>query len=102
MFQGQDEGRQRLLVTQARQRVDDLLSRAEAATRHSLTLYRERLRGLTGRLVGVSPLGTLERGYAIVHHRETGAVVRSVEQVAPGDTLAIRVTDGEIEATAES
>jgi len=87
-------------LAQARQRVDDLLGRAEAAVRHSLTLRRERLGGLTGRLAGVSPLGTLERGYAIVRHRGTGAVVRSVAQVASGDALGIRVTDGEFGATA--
>jgi exodeoxyribonuclease VII large subunit len=85
-------------LAQARQRVDDLLARAEAATRHSLTLNHERLAGLGGRLASASPLGTLERGYAIVRRRETGAVVQSVEQVTPGDTLDIRVTDGEFEA----
>jgi exodeoxyribonuclease VII large subunit len=87
-------------LAQSRQRVDDLLGRAGAAVRHSLTLRRERLGGLTGRLMGVSPLGTLERGYAIVRHRETEVVVRSVAQVAPGDALGIRVADGEFEATA--
>jgi exodeoxyribonuclease VII large subunit len=81
-------------LTQARQRVDDLTGKAEAAIRHSLTLHRERLRGLSGRLAGVSPLGTLERGYAVVRHRETSAVVRSVAQVAPGDGLDVRVSDG--------
>jgi exodeoxyribonuclease VII large subunit len=85
-------------LVQARQRVDDLLARAEAATRHSLTLDRERLAGLGGRLTSASPLGTLERGYAIVRRRGTGVIVQSVEQVTPGDTLDIRVTDGEFEA----
>jgi exodeoxyribonuclease VII large subunit len=87
---------------QARQRVDDLLGRAEAALRHSLALRRERLGGLSGRLAGVSPLGTLERGYAIVRHRETGSVVHSVEQVSPGDTLGVRVVDGEFETEVSS
>jgi exodeoxyribonuclease VII large subunit len=88
-------------LTQARQRVDDLLSRAEAATRHALVLRRERLSGLSGRLSGVSPLGTLERGYAIVRHQEAGTIVSSVEQVAPGDVLNIRVTDGDFGAKVE-
>ncbi len=87
-------------LAQARQRVDDLLSRTEGAARHDLSLRGERLGGLIGRLAAVSPLGTLERGYAIVRHRETDAVVRSVAQVAPGDTLGVRVADGEIEAQA--
>jgi exodeoxyribonuclease VII large subunit len=87
-------------LTQSRQRVDDLVGRAEGAARHSLALHRERLGGLTGRLAAISPLGTLERGYAIVRHGETDAVVRSVAQVAPGDALTVRVTDGEFGATA--
>jgi exodeoxyribonuclease VII large subunit len=87
-----------LQLVQARQRVDDLLGGAQAALRHDLALRRERLGGLIGRLAGVSPLGTLERGYAIVRHRDTEAIVRSVGQVASGDTLDIRVVDGEFEA----
>jgi exodeoxyribonuclease VII large subunit len=87
-------------LIQSRQRVDDLVGRAEGAARHSLVLYRERLGGLTGRLAAISPLGTLERGYAIVRHGETDAVVRSVTQVAPGDALTVRVADGEFGATA--
>jgi exodeoxyribonuclease VII large subunit len=89
-------------LAQARQRVDDLLSRALAAVRHSTALRRERLGGPLGRLMGVSPLGTLERGYAVVRQRATGAVVRSVEQVAPGDALGVRVADGEFEAEVSS
>ncbi len=88
-------------LAQARQRVDDLLGRAEAAVRYSLTLRCERLNGVMGQLAGVSPLGTLERGYAIVRHREAGDVVRSVERVAPGDALTVRVADGEFEAEAK-
>jgi exodeoxyribonuclease VII large subunit len=89
-------------LAQARQRVDDLLGGAQAAVRHDLALRRERLSGLMGRLAGVSPLGTLERGYAIVRHQETGDVVCSVAQVALGDTLAIRVADGTFEADVSS
>jgi exodeoxyribonuclease VII large subunit len=87
-------------LTQSRQRVDDLVARAEGAARHSLALHRERLGGLAGRLAAISPLGTLERGYAIVRHDETDAIVRSVAQVAPGDALSVRVADGEFGATA--
>lgn len=87
-------------LAQARQRVDDLLNRAEAAMRHSLLLRHERLNGLVGQLAGVSPLATLERGYAIVRRRDTGAVVSSVAQVTPGDALAVRLADGEFDAVA--
>ena len=87
-------------LAQARQRLDDLLGRAQVGLSHGLALRRECLSGLAGRLAGVSPLGTLERGYAIVRHRRTGAVVHSVAQVAAGDALGIRVADGEFEAEA--
>ena len=89
-------------LAQARQRVDDLLGRVEAAMRYDLAVRHERLNGMTGRLAGVGPLGTLGRGYAIVRHRQTDAVVRSVAQVAPGDALDIRVADGEFRADASS
>ncbi len=87
-------------LAQARQRVDDLLARADSAMRHSLILRRERLDGLSGRLASISPLATLERGYAIVRRRDTGAVVQSVAQVAAGDALSVRVADGEFGAAA--
>ena len=88
-------------MTQARQRADDLLCQAEASVRHSLALQRERLSGLEGRLTSVNPLRTLERGYAIVRHSESGEIVQSVKQVAPGEALDIRVADGEFEAEAK-
>jgi exonuclease VII large subunit len=43
-------------------------------------------------------MGTLDRGYAIVRSRKTDNVVRSIEQVAAGDRLGIRLVDGECEA----
>ncbi|HDD24192.1 MAG TPA: exodeoxyribonuclease VII large subunit [Chloroflexi bacterium] len=85
-------------LAQSRQRVDELSSRSETLLRHRLALHRERVRGLAGRLKAVSPIGTMERGYAIVYRRDTGDVVRSVEQVAAGDLLRVQVGDGEFEA----
>jgi exodeoxyribonuclease VII large subunit len=85
-------------LAQARQRVDDLLNRARSVVHHDHALRREQLGGLTGRLAGVSPLGTLERGYAIVRRREQDTIVCSVKQVSQGDALAIRVADGEFGA----
>jgi exodeoxyribonuclease VII large subunit len=55
---------------------------------------------LAARLEALSPLATLERGYAIVRRVESGRVVASVEQVVPGDALTVRVRDGEFGVTA--
>ncbi len=86
------------LLAGYRQRVDELSRAAVLAWTHQLTLRRERLAGLRGRLEAVSPLEVLGRGYAIVRHGETGEVVRGVAQVARGDPIAVRVQDGEFEA----
>ncbi|MFN3762543.1 MAG: exodeoxyribonuclease VII large subunit, partial [Anaerolineae bacterium] len=66
-----------LRLAQARQRLDDLTERAGRAIRHQIAVRRERLAGLAGRLEGVSPLATLERGYAIVRRAADGLIVRS-------------------------
>ncbi|MCX7681794.1 MAG: exodeoxyribonuclease VII large subunit [Anaerolineae bacterium] len=85
-------------LAQARQRIDDLCTRAATALHHQLALRREQVAGLAGRLAGVSPLGTLERGYALVRRRDTRALVRSVTAVRAGEALTIRLADGEFGA----
>lgn len=81
-----------------RQRLDDLNERAAAQMQHALALRRERLRGATMALSGLSPQATLERGYAIVRQVERDEVVRDAGQVAPGDRLEVQVRRGRFEA----
>ena len=66
------------------------------------TLERQRLTlGQVGRaLHAVSPLATLERGYAIVFDAQD-KVVRSATGVDDGDALRIRLAAGELAARAE-
>jgi exodeoxyribonuclease VII large subunit len=84
-----------------RQQIDDVMRSTLAGLKHSLALARERLRTLDSQLQTLSPLATLERGYAIARHLGTGKVVRSVAQVAAGDRLEVRVSDGQFESTVE-
>jgi len=81
-----------------RQRIDDLMHSALAGLKHRLALARERLRALDSQSQTLSPLATLERGYAIARHLGTGKVVRSVAQVVAGDRLEVRVRDGQFES----
>jgi exodeoxyribonuclease VII large subunit len=81
-----------------RQQVDDLSQRGGRALAHTLALRHAGLAGLQARLAALSPLATLERGYALVRKEDTGAVVRSVGQVSTGEGLTIRVADGEFDA----
>lgn len=78
-------------------------SRAQAnermvlAMRQRVNEARKTLASLTQRLEALSPLGVLERGYAIVLGPE-GQAVRQATDVKPGDALDIRVHRGELTA----
>lgn len=82
------------LIAQRRQQVDERVRAASRSLHRDLALWRERLDGLHGRLLALSPLATLERGYAVVHRQDDGRLVRSVTQIEAGDGVAVRVTDG--------
>ena len=59
-----------------------------------------RLRGLGRALASVSPLATLGRGYAIVRDAE-GRIVRSSDEVRPGDELETRLGRGSLRVRVE-
>ncbi|AKT51331.1 exodeoxyribonuclease VII large subunit [Arsenicicoccus sp. oral taxon 190] len=82
------------LVEQRRAELDRLLDKATHRVAGSVHRDRARVSGLAGRLRALSPLGTLERGYAVVQHRD-GSVVTDREDVQPDELLRVRVTDGD-------
>jgi exodeoxyribonuclease VII large subunit len=77
-----------------------LYARLRAAALARLHLARERLSPLVRTLNAVSPLATLERGYAIVS-RVSGAIVRSAAEVSPGMPIEVRLAVGRIRAKVE-
>jgi len=79
-----------------RQRLDELTRRGNAAQAHRLELAAEKLGGLESRLLALSPLAVLGRGYAVVTINKK--VVFSKSQVREGDSLKVRVRDGEFDA----
>lgn len=85
-------------VAAGRRLAGELGDRAGRAVGHGLALRRAGLAGLQARLAALSPLATLERGYAIVRRQDTGQVVRQVGQVRDWDWIRIRVQDGEFGA----
>ena len=80
-------------VQSDRQRLDELARRAAFALKGHFQLQRARLVGSELHLSSLNPMSILQRGYAIVSHRD-GRLVRSVSQVAVADRLIVRVVDG--------
>jgi exodeoxyribonuclease VII large subunit len=77
------------LTARARANLDARLHRAEDDIAHT-----------RARLLALSPATTLARGYAIVQTSD-GGVVRSAEEVQPGDLLTIRLAEDQLNARAE-
>ncbi len=83
-----------------RQYVDGLFERMDRAVAAYLQRQRAKLEYSQARLVAVSPISTLARGYAIVKKKD-GRIVRTIEAVKSGDGIDIRLADGDIEATVD-
>jgi exodeoxyribonuclease VII large subunit len=89
-----------LLVQQGAARHADLSARLKAAQLALLQDWRERLLPLVRTLQAVSPLATLERGYAIVS-LEQGAILRDAAQAPPGTRIIARLGAGSLRARVE-
>jgi exodeoxyribonuclease VII large subunit len=76
-----------------------LQERLDAAPRALLARRRTALDHAGSRLQALSPLATLQRGYAIV--RASGAAVREAQAVSPGDPLEIQLAVGALDARVE-
>ncbi len=85
-------------VRQLSQQVDELVHRSSLAMTREMQSKRSKLAALVGKLDGLSPLGTLARGYAICSVYDTDQVVTDASMVKPGDALRVRVSRGEFVA----
>lgn len=90
-----------LLHAQLSEKMTQLQQRLHHTIERQLKDRRQQLAQQAGLLHALSPLQTLERGYAIVHS-EQGAVVRSVSQTAPGHHVDIRMSDGALHCRIET
>ncbi|HEV7215857.1 MAG TPA: exodeoxyribonuclease VII large subunit [Chloroflexota bacterium] len=109
---GLEEHRQRLnslrgrLATRAplvqirreRQQLDEIDGGLRYRLQTRLAADRRRLHSVRRQLDLLDPLGTLQRGYAIVRRTSDGAIVTSPAQVAAEDTLDMHVAGGHIPA----
>ncbi|HEY7746898.1 MAG TPA: exodeoxyribonuclease VII large subunit [Desulfuromonadales bacterium] len=91
--------RQQLLLWQ--QRHADLVRRLDRSMARRQQETEVRLGTLAGRLDLLSPLRTLERGYAIALAEKTGKAVLDAGTLARGDRLQLRFARGRARATVE-
>ena len=81
--------------------VQELCARTRRTLHHRLEHARNDLDHQVARVRSLSPLATLERGYAVLQDAD-GHVVTRAGQVRPGADLHIRVRDGRIHAQTTS
>jgi exodeoxyribonuclease VII large subunit len=72
-----------------------------AAARQQLALARSRTELAMRALHAVSPLATLDRGYAIVTRLPGGELLRSADEVTRGERIEARLAVGRIRARVE-
>jgi exodeoxyribonuclease VII large subunit len=75
--------------------VDELSARARRCLRHQLHRADDDLTHQLARVRSLSPLATLERGYAVLQDSD-GHVVTSTDQTKTDEQLQVRVKDGRI------
>jgi exodeoxyribonuclease VII large subunit len=80
-------------VAAARFRCESMDARLYRAAQISTTAHRSEWTNLRGRLQALSPLAVLQRGYALVQDAN-GVVVRSASQLAVGEMVQTRLSDG--------
>jgi exodeoxyribonuclease VII large subunit len=78
-----------------RQQLDQHFAQLRRSIEHKLERDRLTMQQTARTLHAVSPLATLERGYAILFD-EQGKVLRSTQHVAAGTSLRARLADGEL------
>ena len=85
-----------------RPRLTSLTQRLLGSGRNAVKITSHRLELAMRGLHSVSPLATLERGYAIVEDVETGKVLVDATATKPGTDIRARLSKGELIATVKS
>jgi exodeoxyribonuclease VII large subunit len=79
--------RERVAVLERNQRQDML---------QQLNGMRQKHLALVAQLDALSPLKVMQRGYSLVYRHANGELVKSRQQVRPGDLIRVRVADGQL------
>jgi exodeoxyribonuclease VII large subunit len=89
-------------LVDARGRLDRLADRSRHSLRQLLDARRLRLTRLAASLDALSPLAVLARGYSLTLNQEDTSLIRSSDQVQPGQLIVTRLANGQITSRVES
>ena len=84
-------------LLQKKQRLTDALNFLNEQMGNTLAARREKLIACSERLHGLSPLKRLSEGYAFISGAD-GTPVHSVQQLLPGDSIEVTLSDGSAHA----
>lgn len=87
-------------IDERRRDLDAVTDRLESGSRLIISAKREKFMALSGKLNALSPLAVLTRGYGAVYSADGKKVITEAGDVSVGDTLKLRMSDGEVYATA--
>jgi exodeoxyribonuclease VII large subunit len=90
------------LIHDRSRRVDELSLHASSAMRSLMHDYESRLATMAGKVVTLSPLAVLARGYTITQDANTGSVVRATRQLRVGQSIVTRFAAGQATSRVES
>lgn len=79
--------------------LQQLLQRLATSTHNTVSDTSHKIALLGRALNSVSPLATLDRGYAIVKQEDSGAVLTNAANIEPGKDIRAQLSRGEIIAT---
>jgi exodeoxyribonuclease VII large subunit len=83
------------------QQLDVFEERLQRAVQQQLEQRRLKLQAVAGQLESLSPLNVLGRGYSLTRRASDHQVVRSAEQVRPGDVVVTVLQHGQVTSRVE-
>lgn len=83
-------------IHEQERRLDEWTERVRRAGQQCVNRSRERLQAQAARLESLSPLNVLGRGYSLTRKESDQSVVRTPEQVQPGDRLVTHLQTGRV------
>ena len=82
-------------------RIDESMIKIDTLFSDQLRNITERIQRFEEKLSDLSPSNTISRGYSIVQNKKNGNIIKSKDDVEPGDKFSIQVSDGIIDGVAE-